>query len=75
MRSLNAAAVTVSAGPNITEAGVSVSATGHLIPDVDIGLSAFEGIAPSIVFLNFDASADLSVAANSGGAQACVDAS
>ncbi|KAN0134687.1 hypothetical protein V8E53_007472 [Lactarius tabidus] len=67
--------VTVSAGQNITEDGASVSVTGHLIPQVDIGLSAFGGIASADVFLNLDASMDLSVSANSGDAQACVDAS
>ncbi|KAN0134690.1 hypothetical protein V8E53_007475 [Lactarius tabidus] len=68
-------AVTVTAGPNITEEGASVSVTGHLIPQVDIGLSAFGNVASSTVFLNMDASMDLSVSANSGDAQACVDAS
>jgi hypothetical protein len=52
-----------------------VSVTGHIIPQVDIGLSAFEGIVSSTVFLNLDASMDVSVSANSGKAQACVDAS
>jgi len=74
--------VSVSAGPNITDAGASVSVTGHLIPQVDIGLSAFGGIASSTVFLNLDASIGLNVSANEDGcggndtaaAQACVDA-
>ena len=68
-------AVTVSASPNITDASASVSVTGHLIPQVDIGLSAFGKIVSSTVFLNLDASTDLSVTANNGDAQACVDAS
>ena len=72
---LNATAVTVSAGPNITDAGASVSVTGHLIPQIDIGLSAFGGIVSSTVFLNLDASMDLSVTADIDDAQACVDAS
>ena len=75
-------AVSVSAGPNITDASASVSVTGHLIPQVDIGLSAFGGIASSTVFLNLDASIGLNVSANedswdgndTGGVQACVDA-
>ena len=74
--------MSVSAGPNITDAGASVSVTGHLIPQVDIGLSAFGGIASSTVFLNLDASIGLNVSANedswdgnnTGGVQACVDA-
>jgi hypothetical protein len=64
-----------------------VSVTGHLIPQVDIGLSAFGGIASSTVFLNLDASIGLNVSANedssggsndttanAGGVQACVNA-
>jgi hypothetical protein len=73
--SLNFTAVTVAAGPNITKEGASVSVTGHLIPQVDIGLSAFGNVASSTVFLNLDASMDLSVSTNSGGEQACVGAS
>lgn len=68
-------ALTISADPNITDVSESVSVTGHIIPQVDIGLSAFEGIVSSTVFLNLDASMDVSVSANSGKAQACVDAS
>ncbi|KAI9452115.1 hypothetical protein BJY52DRAFT_1294619 [Lactarius psammicola] len=79
--------VSVSASPDISDAGASASITGHLIPQVDIGLSALGGIASTTVFLNLDASADLNVSANAadgnrgnntaalaGGAQACVDA-
>ncbi|KAH9053109.1 hypothetical protein EDB87DRAFT_291780 [Lactarius vividus] len=78
--------VSVSASPDITDAGASVSVTGHLIPQIDIGLSALGGIASTTVFLNLDASASLNVsagadgsrgdntAAPAGGAQACVDA-
>jgi hypothetical protein len=60
------------------EDAASVSVTGRPIPQVDIGLSAFEGIASSTIFLTLDTSMDLSVSAKSaisGGAQACVDAS
>ncbi len=86
MRSSNAAEVSVSAGPDIADASASVRVTGHLIPQVDIGLSALGGIASTTVFLNLDASTDLNVFANAdgsrgnntaapaGGAQACVDA-
>ncbi|KAF8266395.1 hypothetical protein EI94DRAFT_1803173 [Lactarius quietus] len=77
--------VSVSAGPNITDAGASVGVTGHLIPQIDIGLSAFGGIASSTVFLNLDASMGLNVSASAdecdgnnaatpAGPQACVDA-
>ncbi|KAH8985711.1 hypothetical protein EDB92DRAFT_2027166 [Lactarius akahatsu] len=78
--------VSISAGPDITDAGASVSVTGHLIPQIDIGLSALGGIASTTVFLNLDASASLTVSADAdgsrgdktaapaGGAQACVDA-
>ncbi|KAI9437319.1 hypothetical protein H4582DRAFT_339196 [Lactarius indigo] len=74
--------VTVSAGPDITDAGASVSVTGHLIPQIDIGLSALGGLASTTVFLNLDASASLKVSAGADGsravpargAQACVNA-
>ena len=78
--------MSVSAGPNITDASASASVTGHLIPQVNIGLSAFGGIVSSTVFLNLDASMGLNVSANvdgragnnvtapAGCAQACVDA-
>ncbi|KAH8983480.1 hypothetical protein EDB92DRAFT_1575878 [Lactarius akahatsu] len=78
--------VTISAAPNITDVGASVSVTGHLTPQIDIGLSALGGIASATVFLNLDASTSLKVsaaadgsrgdktAAPAGGAQACVDA-
>ena len=70
-----ATGVTVSASPDITDSGASVSVTGHLVPQIDISLSAFGGIVSSSVFLNLDASMDLSVTADSSDAQACVDAS
>ncbi|KAH8997662.1 hypothetical protein EDB86DRAFT_3076463 [Lactarius hatsudake] len=78
--------VSVSAGPDITDAGASVNVTGHLIPQIDIGLSALGGIASTTVFLNLDASASLTVSSDAdgsrgdktvapaGGARACVDA-
>ena len=72
---INATEVTVSASPDITDAGASVSVTGHLVPQIDISLSAFGGIVSSSVFLNLDASMDLSVTADSSDSQACVDAS
>ncbi|KAH8985709.1 hypothetical protein EDB92DRAFT_2116659 [Lactarius akahatsu] len=78
--------VPVSAGPDITDAGASVNVTSHLIPQIDIGLSALGGIASTTVFLNLDVSTNLTVSADAdgncgdktatpvGGAQACVDA-
>ncbi|KAH9167921.1 hypothetical protein EDB89DRAFT_1994780 [Lactarius sanguifluus] len=78
--------VTVSAAPDITDAGASATVTGHLIPQIDIGLSALGGIASATVFLNLDASTSLKVSASVDGshgnktaaparaAQACVDA-
>lgn len=70
--------VAVSAGHIITEAGASVSVTGHLVPQFDIGLSAFGDIASSAVFLNLNASIDLSLFTNgdpTGYAQTYVDSS
>ena len=72
---LSATEVTVSASPDIADSGASVSVTGHLVPQIDISLSAFGGIVSSSVFLNLDASMDLSVTADSSDSQACVDAS
>ena len=42
----------ISAGPNITEAGASLSSTGYLIPQVDIGSSTLGGITSSTICLN-----------------------
>ena len=87
MRSLHAAEVSVSAGNNVTDVGGSVNVTGHLIPQVDIRLSALGGIVSTSVFLNLDASAGLNLSANAdvvdggnnaaapaGDLQVCVDA-
>lgn len=41
-----------------------MSVTCQLIPQVDIGLSAIGDIASSTVFLNLDASMDLTVASS-----------
>ena len=50
--SLNVIAVQVSPNSKITNAGASLSVTGHLIPQVDISSSAFGGIASSAVISN-----------------------
>ena len=52
---------------------------GHLIPQVDIGLSAL-GLVSTSVFLKLDASADFTVSTNAGASaganpQSCVSAS
>jgi hypothetical protein len=78
VRSSKGRSVAVSAGHIITEAGASVSVTGHLVPQFDIGLSAFGDIASSAVFLNLNASIDLSLFTNgdpTGYAQTYVDSS
>ena len=80
---LNAAEVSVSADPNITDVGAFLNVTGHLIPQIDIGLSALGGLVSTTVFLNLDASANLNLSSNAdayggntqGDLQACVDAS
>ena len=68
--------VTVSASPDI---GATFDMAGHLIPQVDIGLSAL-GLVSTSVFLKLDASVDFTVSTNAGayaGAnpQSCVSAS
>jgi hypothetical protein len=65
--------VTISTSPDV---GATFEATGHLIPQVDIGLSALGGIASTTVFLNLDASADFTVSTTSiASPQPCVNAS
>jgi hypothetical protein len=62
---------TISASPSIDAA--TFEATGHLIPQVEIALKALSVVSSS-VFLNLDASADVTVSA-SASAQPCVTAS
>jgi hypothetical protein len=65
--------VTISTSPDV---GATFEATGHLIPQVDIGLDALGGIASTSVFLNLDASTDFTVSTTSiASAQPCVSAS
>lgn len=68
--------MTVSASPDI---GATFDVAGHLIPQVDIGLSAL-GLVSTSVFLKLDASADFTVSTNAGASaganpQSCVSAS
>jgi hypothetical protein len=62
---------TISASPSIDAA--TFEATGHLIPQVEIALKALSTVSSS-VFLNLDASADVTVSAGAS-AQPCVTAS
>jgi hypothetical protein len=65
--------VTVSAGPDI---GATFEATGHLIPQVDIGLSTLGDLASASVFLNLDASTNFTVSTTTTAiAQPCVTVS
>lgn len=65
--------VTISTSPDV---GATFEATGHLIPQIDIGLDALDGIASTDVFLNLDASTDFTVSTTSiASAQPCVSAS
>jgi hypothetical protein len=64
--------VTASTNPDV---GFTFKATGHLIPQFDIGLSAFGGIVSSTVFVNLDASADFTIATSTADiTQACARA-
>jgi hypothetical protein len=64
--------VSISTNPDI---GVTLEATGHLIPQVDVGLSALGGAASTTVFLNLDASVDFTIGTTTtSGAQACANA-
>ena len=67
--------MTVSASPDI---GATFDVAGHLIPEVDIGLSAL-GLVSTSVFLKLDASADFTVSTSAGASagaspQSCVSA-
>jgi len=65
--------VTASTNPDV---GLTFEATGHLIPQFDIGLSAFGGTVSSTVFVNLDASADFTIATSTADiTQACASAS
>ena len=44
----------------------SVSLTGHLIPELVIGIDAFEGVVKSSISLSLDASATVAVNGNAG---------
>jgi len=64
--------VTFSGNPDV---GATFTATGHLIPQLEVGLSALGGVASTSVFVNLDASADFSVATSTASdAQACANA-
>ncbi|KAF8472221.1 hypothetical protein DFH94DRAFT_192159 [Russula ochroleuca] len=68
--------VTVSASPDI---GATFEVSGHVIPQVDIGLSALSVVSTS-VFLKLDASADFIVSTDAGASagtspQSCVSVS
>ena len=64
--------MTISANPDTC---APFDATGHLIPEVEIGLSALGGMVSTSVFLNLDASADFSLYNATTGTQQCVSAS
>ncbi|KAF8502654.1 hypothetical protein F5888DRAFT_1607718 [Russula emetica] len=67
--------VTITTGP-LADIGSTFEATAHLIPQIDVGLSALNGIASTSVFLNLDASADFTASTTSvTDPQPCVTAS
>jgi hypothetical protein len=64
--------VTFSGNPDV---GATFTATGHLIPQLEVGLSALGGVASSSVFVNLDAAVDFGVATSTANdAQACASA-
>jgi hypothetical protein len=64
--------VTFSGNPDV---GATFTVTGHLIPQLEVGLSALGGAASTSVFVNLDASADFGVATSTASdAQACASA-
>jgi hypothetical protein len=67
--------VTVTTSP-LSDIGSTFEATAHLIPQIDVGISALHGIASTTVFLNLDASADFTATTTSvTNPQPCVTAS
>jgi hypothetical protein len=62
--------VTFSGNPDV---GATFTATGHLIPQLEVGLSALGGVASTSVFVNLDASADFSVATSTASANTTLD--
>jgi hypothetical protein len=56
--------VKITTGP-LADIGSKFEATAHLIPQIDVGLSALHGIASTGVFLNLDASADFTASTTS----------
>jgi len=67
--------VTITTSP-LADIGSTFEATAHLIPQIDVGLSALHGIASTSVFLNLDASADFTASTTSvANPQPCVTAS
>jgi hypothetical protein len=66
--------VTITTNP-LADIGSTFEATAHIIPQIDLGLSAL-GIASADVFLDLDASADFTVSTTSvANPQPCVTAS
>ena len=67
--------VTITTGP-LADIGSTFEATAHLIPQIDVGISALNGIASTDVFLNLDASADFTASTTSiANPQPCVTVS
>ncbi len=65
--------MTITTSPDV---GSTFEATAHLIPQIDVGLSALLGIESASVFLNLDASADFTASTTSiESPQPCVTAS
>ena len=63
--------MTASTNPGV---GVTFEATGHLIPQIDIGLMAFD-LVQSSVFVNLDASVDFTIATSTANdSKACMSA-
>jgi hypothetical protein len=64
--------VTFSGNPDV---GASLEITGHLIPQLELGLTALGGVASANVFVNLDASADIAVSTSTtSDPQTCVSA-
>jgi hypothetical protein len=65
--------VTITTSP-LADTGSTFEATAHLIPQIDVGLSALHGIASTSVFLKLNASANFTASTTSL-ANPCVTAS
>lgn len=70
---LDAIELDVSTGPNITQVGASVGIIVHLMPEVDLGISAFADMVDGKIYMKLDTTAGVVLSATNGDPQVCLD--